>query len=57
MESKNASLFEDVIPCKFEEEPSSSKRVLQIINENSQDQDGEKELKRNKKVRTIKSFG
>ena len=44
MESRNASFFEDVFPCKPKEEPSSSKRVLEIINENSQDQDGKVEL-------------
>ena len=37
MESRNASLFEDVFPCKCKEEPSSSKRVLETINENSKD--------------------
>ena len=48
MESKNTSFFEDVFPCKSKEEPSSSKRVLEIINENSQDQDGEVEPRRSK---------
>ena len=37
MESRNASLIEDVFPCKFKEEPGSSKRKLETINENSQD--------------------
>ena len=32
MESRNASFFEDVFPCKSREEPSLSKRVLEIIN-------------------------
>ena len=57
MESKNASFFEDVFPCKFKlEESSSSKRVLETINENSQDQDGEVEHRRSKRVRIEKSF-
>ena len=57
MESRNASFFEDVFPCKSKEEPSSSKRVLETINENGQDQDGEVEPKRSKRVRIEKSFG
>ena len=35
MESRNTSFFEDVFPCKSIDEPSSSKRVLETINENS----------------------
>ena len=35
MESRNASLFENVFPCKSKEELSSSKRVFETINENS----------------------
>ena len=54
MESRNASLFENVFPCKSKEEPSSSKRVLETANENSQDQDGEVEPRHNKIVRTKK---
>ena len=57
MESRNASFFEDVFPCKSKEEPSSSKRVLETINENSQDQEGEEEPRRIKKAKTKKSFG
>ena len=34
MKSRNVSFFEDVFPCKFKEEPSSSKRKLETINEN-----------------------
>ena len=56
MESRNASFFEDVFPCKSKEEPSSSKRVLETINENSQDQDGEVEPRRSKRARTKKIF-
>ena len=46
--SRNASLFEDVFPCKSKEEPSSSKRVLKTINENSPNKDGEVEPRCNK---------
>ena len=54
MESMNALLFEDVFPCKSKEEPSSSKRVFETINENSQDQDkdGEVEPRGSKRERT-----
>ena len=57
MELRNASLFENVFPYKSKEEPSSSKRVLTTINENSQDQDGEVKPRRSKSARTEKSFG
>ena len=59
MESRNASFFEDVFPCKSREEPSSSKRLLEIINENNEDQDKDGEVKprHSKRVRTEKSFG
>ena len=54
MESMNASFFEDMFPCKSKEKPSSSKRAIETINENSQDQDKncEVEPRRNKRVRT-----
>ena len=35
MESRNASFFEDVFPYGSKEKPSSSKRVLETIHENS----------------------
>ena len=59
MESRNASFFEDVFPYRFREEPSLSKRVLETINENSEDQesDGEVEPKCSKRARTEKYFG
>ena len=38
-------------------DPSSSKRVFESINENSQDQDGEIEPRRSKRARIGKSFG
>ena len=59
MESTNASFFKDVFPCKYREEPSSSKRVLETINENSQDQDKDDgvEPTYDKISRIEKSFG
>ena len=41
MESRNASFFEDVFSCKFEEGPSSLKRMFKTMNEDSQDQEQE----------------
>ena len=59
MESRNASFFEDVFPCKSKVEPNSSKRALEIINENSQDENdnGEVEPRRSKRASVEKSFG
>ena len=59
MESRNASFFENVFPYGSKEKPSSSKRVLETIHENSQDVDidGEVEPKHSKRVWTEKSFG
>ena len=63
MESRNASFFEHVFPCKFEEGPSSSKRTFETMNEDSQDQEQEQEEevedepRRSKRIRTEKSFG
>ena len=59
MESRNASFFEDVFPCTSKEESSSSKRVLEIIKENSQEQDrdGEVEPRSSKRARKEKYFG
>ena len=53
MESRN------VFPYGSKEKPSSSKRVLETIHENSQDEDtdGEVEPWRSKRARTKKSFG
>ena len=58
MESRNSSFFKDVFPCKSREESSSSKRVLETINENSHNQgkDDEVEPRRNKRARTKKIF-
>ena len=33
MESRNASFFEDIFPCNSKEEPISSKRMLETIDE------------------------
>ena len=51
MESRNASFFENVFPYGSKEKPSSSKRVLETIHENSQDEDtdGEVEPRRSKR--------
>ena len=59
MKSRNASLFEDASPCRSKEEPSSSKRILETINENIQDQDkdGEVNPRRSKRARIEKSLG
>ena len=58
-ESRIASFFEDLFPCRSKEESSLSKRVLETINENSEDQDedGEIEPKCSKRARTEKYFG
>ena len=58
MESRNASFFEDVFPCKSKVEPNSSKRAPGTINENSQDENdnGEVEPKHSKRARVKKSF-
>ena len=37
MELRNAYFFEDVFLCRSREEPSSSKQLLETINENSED--------------------
>ena len=52
MESRNASFFEDVFPCKSKKEPGSLKQVFETINENSQNEDGDVEPRRSKRVRT-----
>ena len=59
MESRNASFFKDLFPCRSREEPSSLKQVLETINENSEDQDKDSgvEPRSNKRARTKKSFG
>ena len=59
MESRNASFFEDVFPCKSKVDPNSSKQAFETINENSQDGNdtGEVEPRRSKRARVEKSFG
>ena len=58
MESRNVSFFEDVFLCNSREYPSSSKQVLKTINENSQDQDknGEVKPRRSERAKTKKIF-
>ena len=59
MESRNASFFESVFPCKFKVEPNSSKRAFETTNEISQDGNDtiEVEPRCSKRVRVEKSFG
>ena len=59
MESRNASFFEDVFPCKSKVDPNSSKRAFETLNENSQDGNdtGKVEPRRHKRARVEKSFG
>ena len=58
-ELRNASLFDDVFPCRSKEKASSLKRGLKTIQENSQNRnnDGEVESRCNKRLRTEKKFG
>ena len=59
MESRNASFFENVFPCKSKVEPNSSKRSFETTNENSKDGNdtSEVEPRCSKRVRVEKSFG
>ena len=59
IKSRNASFFEDVFPYKSKDESSSSKQMLETINENSQDQNKEVEIepRHSKRARTEKYFG
>jgi len=61
MDSRNASFFENVFPCKSIKAASVPKRVHETIEENSQDQNSEEEIevepRRSKRVRTENSFG
>ena len=59
MESRNASFFEHVFPCRSKEESSSLKRTCETIRENSQDLElvSEDEPRRSKRIRTEKTFG
>ena len=60
MESKNASLFENVFPCKSKYESSSSKQTYETMNEESHDSEDEQEVqtepKQGKRIRVEKSF-
>ena len=61
MESRNASFFENVFPCKFKNGSSSSKRTYETMNEESHDLEDEQwvqtELRRNKRTKVEKKFG
>ena len=61
MESKNASFFEHVFPCKSKERSSSSKRTHETMNEESYDLEDDQgvqiEPKQSKRTRVEKSFG
>ena len=58
MESRNASFFEDVFPCKSKVELNSSKRAFETINENSQDgNDIGEEPRCSKRARVENYFG
>ena len=55
MESRNASFFENVFPCKSKDGSSSSKRIYETMNEESQDSEDEQgvqtEPRRSKRIR------
>ena len=59
MELRNAPFFEDAFPYRSKEGSSSSKRVFETINGNSQDKnnDSKVEPRRNKRARIEKPFG
>ena len=59
IESRNASFFEDIFPCKSKVDQNSSKRAFETINEISRDGNdtGEVEPRRNKRAKVGKSFG
>ena len=44
MESRNASFFEHIFPCKSDEGPCSSKRTYETMNEDSQNQNQEQKV-------------
>ena len=54
MESRNASFFEHVFPCKSNEKSSLSTRTHETLEE---EQEVENEPRRSKRVRIEKSFG
>ena len=57
IESRNASLFENVFPYKSTQESNSSKRTHDTTIGSSQDQQDDDVPKHSKKTRTSKSFG
>ena len=60
MESRNASFFENVFPCKSKDGSSSSKRTYKTMNEESQDSEDEQGVQNkprpSKRIRVEKSF-
>ena len=59
MESRNASFFEDVFPCKSNGASSSSKQTHEVMNQEKHDHDliQQDEPRRSKRARVEKSFG
>ena len=57
IESRNSSLFENVFPYKSTQELNSSKRTHDTVIGSSQGQQDDDEPRRNKRTRTLKSFG
>ena len=57
IESRNASIFENVFPYKSTQESNSSKRTHDTTISSSQGQQDDDEPRRSKRTRTSKSFG
>jgi hypothetical protein len=62
IESKNASFFEEIFPCKPTQETNSLKRNLKSTSSTSHDQElmeerSEVEPRRSKRTKTLKTFG
>ena len=59
IESRNASFFKLVFPCKITQETSSSKRTYETAIDSNQDQEDKdiNELKQSKMSKISKSFG
>jgi hypothetical protein len=62
IESKNASFFEEIFPCKPTQETNSLKRNLESTSSTSHDQElmeerNEVEPRRSKRTKTLKTFG
>ena len=59
IESRNASVFENVFPCRITQETRSSKRTYEIAIGSNQDQEDKNinELRQSKRSKITKSFG